>query len=241
MPVSGGKQKPMTDNELLTSLFGSESHGLRDACARWMLASRLFRAFLEANAGKIRKKARQARDAESLRDLQLEMDAAFHLLADRRVTLDYERFLAEKLRGPDLTVTFKGHVVFHVEVRRVRSLHGAPVSAGKFADVFCEKLHQMPPNAINVLLIGLDTNPAPDLDCASIVKHLIVRAETKQETFFVERGYRDARDFLRALQRLGGLLLRAHWNDAVASNASLWRNPLAKRPLPPDVQKLLLL
>lgn len=231
----------MTDYELLTTIFGGESHGLREACAHWMVASRLFRAFLEANAGKIRKKARQAHDAESLRDIQLEMDTAFHLLADRRVALDYERFLAEKLRGPDLTATFKGHVIFHVEVRRVRALNGTPVSAGKFADVFCEKLHQMPPNAITILLLGLDTTPAPDFDCASIVKRLILRAETKQETFFVERGYRDARDFLRALQRLSGVLVRASWSDASPSSSSLWLNPLARRPAPPDVQKLLLL
>ncbi len=231
----------MTDNELLTTLFGGDSHGLREACARWMLASRLFRAFLEANAGKIRKKARQAHDAESLRDLQLEMDAAYHLLADRRVSLEYERFLADKLRGPDLTVTFKGHLVFHVEVRRIRALNGAPISAGKFADVFCEKLHQMPSSAVNVLLLGLDTNHAPDVDCASIVKRLVLRAEAKQEAFFTERGYRDAREFLRALQRLGGVLQRTNWSDAATSSAALWLNPLARHPLPPDVRKLLAL
>lgn len=228
----------MTDFELLTTIFGGDSHDLREACARWMVASRLFRTFLEANAGKIRKKARQARDAESLRDLQLEMDAAYHLLADRRVSLDYERFLADKMRGPDLTVTFKGHLVFHVEVRRIRALNGTPISAGKVTDVFCEKLHQMPSSAVNVLLLGLDTTPALDVDCASIVKRLVLRAEAKQESFFTERGYRDAREFLRALQRLGGVLIRANWNDSAMSTASLWLNPLARHPLPPDVRKL---
>jgi hypothetical protein len=225
----------MTDSELLTTIFGSETHPLRLACAGWIESSRPFRSFLDANAGKIRKKARQASDAESLRDLQLEMDAAYHLLADRRVELAYERYLAEKLRGPDFTVTFKGYVVFNVEVRRLRP----PVPAGKFGDGICGKLRQMPPNAINVLLVGVDASAPRDLDSSATVKRLIQRAESKQDDFFIQRGFRDARDFLRAFQRLSGLLLRANWYDAPATSPDLWLNPQAKHPLPSDVQKLL--
>lgn len=225
----------MTDSELLATVFGADAHALRAACATWIASSRPFRAFLEENATKVRKKARQAGDAESLRDLQLEMDAAYRLLTDRRVALVYERYMAEKLRGPDFTVTFKGHLVFNVEVRRLRG----QVPAAKLGDGICGKLHQMPPSAVNVLLVGVDSGPSSDLDAATTIKYLIQRAEAKHDDFFTQRGFHDARDFLRAFQRLSGLLLRASWYDAPASSAALWLNPRARHPLPDDVRKLL--
>ncbi|HEU0028901.1 MAG TPA: hypothetical protein VFQ25_17480 [Ktedonobacterales bacterium] len=227
----------MTDSELLALIFGGEAHALREACAAWIASSRPFRLFLEENAGKIRKKARQAGDVETLRDVQLEMDAAYRLLlADRRVALVYERYLADKTRGPDFTVTYKGHLIFNVEVRRLR----APVAAGKLGEAVREKLRQMPPSAVNVLLVGADASESPDLDAPATMKRLILRAEARQDDYFIERGYRDARDFLRALQRLSGLLLRANWRDTSPSSPILWLNPHARHPLPADVRKLLL-
>lgn len=227
----------MTESELLGAIFGGEIHPLREACAAWIVSSRPFRAFLEENAAKIRKKARQASDAESLRDLQLEMDTAYRLLlADRRVALTYERYLADKMRGPDFTVTFKGHLVFNVEVRRLR----APIPTGKLDEVVREKLRQMPPSAINILLVGADASATPDLDAAAAMKRLIQRAEARQDEYFIERGYHDARDFLRAHLRLSGLLLRPSWRDEFPPSPTLWLNPQARHPLPADIQKLLL-
>jgi hypothetical protein len=221
--------------EVLTSIFGGEESALRAACAGWLASSRSFRAFAEENAAKIRKKARLAGDAEGLRDLQLELDTAYRLLADRRVALVYERYLAEKTRGPDLTATFKGHVVFNVEVRRLR----APVAAGKLAEVIAEKLRQLPPGAINVVLLGVDGGAAAGLDPAATMKWLVQRAEAKQEDFFAQRGFRDARDFLRALQRLSGVLVRRGWDDESPATSVLWLNPQARHPLPADTAKLL--
>jgi hypothetical protein len=226
----------MTDAELLASVFGGEWHALSEACAAWIAASRPFRAFLEANVTKIRKKARQAGSGETLGDLRLEMSAAYHLLAaDRRVTLAYELFLADKTRGPDFTVTFKGHIVFNLEVRRLRTA----AAARKLGDVLAEKLRQMPAGAVNVLLVGVDGGAAGDLDCAATTRHLVQRAEAKEDAFFAQRGFRDARDFLRALQRLSAVVVRAGWDDPVTTTASLWHNPLAKHPLPDDIRKLI--
>ncbi|HEV2237615.1 MAG TPA: hypothetical protein VGR57_13220, partial [Ktedonobacterales bacterium] len=218
----------MTDAELLEAVFGGEWHALSAACAAWIAASRPFRAFLDENASKIRKKVRQAGSGETLRDLWLEMSAAYHLLAaDRRVTLVYERFLADKARGPDFTVTFKGHLVFNVEVRRLRTA----AAARKLGDVLCEKLRQMPAGAVNVLLVGVDGGAASDLDCAATVRLLVKRAEAKEDAYFVARGLRDARDFLHALQRLGAVVVRAGWDDPATATAGLWLNPLTKPPL----------
>lgn len=223
----------MTDSELLAAVFGGAAPPLRDACAVWIASSRPFRAFLEAHAGKIRKKARQAADSESLRDLQLELDTAYQLLAHRGVTLAYERYLADKARGPDFTVTYKGHLLFNVEVKRLR----APIADGKLGAAICDKLRQMPPSMVNILLIGADTSANDSLSVAATVKQLVLRAESKQDAFFAERGFRDSRDFLRDLQRLSGVLLRADWRDEAES--ALWLNPQARHHVPADVEKLL--
>ena len=226
----------MTDAELLTALFGGDRHALSAACAAWMASSRPFRAFLEANATKIRKKVRQAANNEALGDLRLELSAAYRLLAaDQRVVLAYERYLADKSRGPDFTVTFKGHVVFNVEVRRLRTT----AAARKLGDVLAEKLRQMPTGAVNVLLVGVDGGVAGNLDCAATVRHMVQIADTKQDMFFIQRGFHDGRDFLRALQRLSAVIVRTGWDDLATVTATLWRNPLAKHPLPDDVRKLI--
>ncbi|MDE3229532.1 MAG: hypothetical protein KGO05_06600, partial [Chloroflexota bacterium] len=143
--------------------------------------------------------------------------------------------LAEKQRGPDFTVTFKGHIVFNIEARRLR----APITAGRLGDAICGKLGQMPPSAINVLLVGMDDSAAASPDGPAIMRALIRRAEARRDDYFAERGFRDARDFLRALQRLSALLLCPAWDATPAPSPALWLNPQARFPLPTDAQKLL--
>lgn len=229
-----GRQKAAS--EALASVFGDEAHPLREVCGGWMASSQPFRAFFEANATKIRRKVREAGDPVRLRDVELELYVAFHLLADRRVTLEYERFKAEKTRGPDFTATFKGHMVFNVEVRRLRS----PANAEKLGEVTCEKLRQMPVSYANVLLVGVDSpGSSAVMDPAASLLELRQFAEAKRDDLFAARGFRDARDFLHAYQRLSGLLLVAGWDDPTASKTALALNPQTRHPLAADVQKLL--
>lgn len=242
----------MTDGELLAAALGEPTPTiapLRAELASWIAASRPYRAFVEENAAKIRRKIRQAAGADGLGDVWLELDAARRLLVDRRATLIYERYLADKTRGPDFTVTFKSHLVFNVEARRLR----APVAASRLGEAVCEKLRQLPASAINVVLVGADAPATPDpatgsagsgadpLDPAATVRRLARRAEAGDDDYFRGRGYRDARDFSRTLPRLSALLEQVRWRDAGAPAATLWLNPQAKHPLPDDARKLLLL
>ncbi len=229
-----GNQK--ATSEALNAVFGAQAHPLREICGGWIASSQPFRAFFEAHATKIRRKVREAGDTERLRDVGLELYVAFHLLADRRVTLAYEKYLAEKTRGPDFTATFKGHLVFNVEVRRLRAL----ANPSKLADVIAEKARQLPPSVPNVLLVGVDSSGAPtSIDPAAGLAELRLLAEGKRDDVFVARGFRDARDFLHAFGRLSGLLLVAGWDDPTGGQVALALNPTARRPLPADVQKLL--
>ncbi|HEX8727917.1 MAG TPA: hypothetical protein VF739_04810, partial [Ktedonobacterales bacterium] len=74
----------MRDDELLAFVFGASAEPIVAQCSAWLAASARFRDFLAANRDKARKKARGVSTGESMRDLQLELDTAYHLLLDHR-------------------------------------------------------------------------------------------------------------------------------------------------------------
>ena len=217
-------------DELCAYLFGAAAHPVSSQCAAWMAASPRFRAFVADHRDKIRRKVRSLRDDEGLRDLQLELDTAHRLLQERRFTLAYEQYLAGKTRGPDFTVTFKTWLRFNVEVKRLRS---AP-QPGRWADVICDKLDQLPPSIANVLLVATDATAAGDFDVARAMAELRVLAERKDDEFFTRRGLAGARDYLRKVQRLSAIVYRSAWETPDARSV-LWTNPQAKHPLQHDV------
>jgi hypothetical protein len=219
---------------LLVALFGGAHAPLAPRMGVWLAESATFLAFVTANETKIRRKLRGTHDAEGLRDIEAELATAYRLLRDRRVVLGYESYLAAKLRGPDFTVTFKGHIVFNVEVRRLRT----EPTAAKITDALCEKLRQMPPSLPNVVALYADVaGTSPDLD--ALMKSLRSAADAKHEEMFTRRGYLDARDFLRALQRLSAVFLYSTSDPIAAPPLTQWANVAAKHPLPPDARKLL--
>lgn len=225
------------DNELLTYLFGVSDEPIVARCGTWLAASARFRAFLTANKDKARKKIRGIADSESMRDLQLEFDTAFHLLLDRRYSLEYEKYLAGKTRGPDFTVMVQDKGAFNIEVKRLRS-------AGEFrhwADAVCDKLDQMPPSIPNVLLVGTERAARKSLDATQAMARLRRLADAKDDGVFTTRGLPDARAFLRASARLSGVLHHSQWGDEADGQASLWLNTQAKHPLPASEHKALVL
>ncbi len=225
------------DDELLAYLFGASDEPIVAQCGVWLAASARFRAFLTANRDKVRKKIRGISDSESMRDLQLELDTAYHLLVSRRYSLEYEKYLAGKLRGPDFTVTAPDASAFNIEVKRLRS-------AGEFhqwADAVCDKLDQMPPGLPNILLVGTEQPARKSIDAAQAMTRLRRLADAGDERVFTSRGLPDARTFLRASVRLSGVLHHSDWGIESGRQASLWLNPQAKHPLPASDQKALLL
>lgn len=223
--------------ELLAALGGTESQLVRDACATWVAASPRFRTFLAQHHTKIAKKLRVANGDEGRRDFLLELYAAHRLLLDRRFTLEYEKYTAGKVRGPDFSLMFKTRTPFNVEVKRLRA-----ATAGDFdrwTRVIIDKLGQMPPSIINVLLIGCDAGAAPDFDVARMMARLWSRAERKDDEFFTKRGLLGAKDYLRQLQRLSAVLRVVGWECADSGVSSLWVNPQARHPLPADLLRAL--
>ena len=237
--------RPVLLNELLDALFSGaahelhELHELHDCCARWCASSPRFAAFLERYRDKIGKKLRGVTDGEGLRDLQAELRTAACLLSARAFTLEYETYAATKTRGPDFSLLFKTHLPFNVEVKRIRG----QVQPGKWADVLCDKVGQLPPRVSNALVIyGESVGQGAPCEVGAAMAHLRASAERKEEAFFTRRGLAGSREYLRQSPKLSVVVVV--WRGGAASDGSAplasWSNPQARHPLAPELRSALL-
>jgi hypothetical protein len=225
-------------DELCAYLFGADRSALAADVRTWLVESSRFRAFAEAYRDKIRKKARGLRDDEGRRDLSFELAVALRLLEERRFAVEYEPYGVGN-RAPDFRATFRSRLRFNVEVRRLRQsgTPDAPADPGRLVRAVCDKLGQLPPAMINVLVLGGDGLASTAATVAPVMVGLQERAARNEELFFQQRGFTGTRDFLRHYQRLSCALLLG--GEPVVLHRSLWRNPLARHPLPPDLARAL--
>jgi hypothetical protein len=190
----------------------------------WVDGSTRMRRFVEANAPKIGRKVREARDQETQRDLRAELLAAARLLADRRFELVYEAAGAGK-GGPDFAVTFRASVRFNVEVTRRR---GAADPAA-VAEAVLAKLRQLPPSIPNVLVIAFDGPlDADEINAAIVALRTLVDA--RDAATLARAGAADPRAFYDRFLRLAGILA---WAESAAPDdrAATWASPSARIPL----------
>ena len=229
--------KPMMSiDDLLAEIFDGKRGPLYAEFAAWLRASRRFQAFAAEYRTKIRAKLRNAANAEGLKDARAELEAAALLLREKSFALEYEKYLASGARGPDLTVTFKTHTLFNIEVRRMRAvefdLADTAGQANKLVAVLRDKAGQMPPGALNFLwLTGGRAVSEQHLAAAGALLRQL--GESKADSFFAGRGFEGAADFLRQYQRLAGVVLRQE-------EAAVWLNPLARLKPPPEILRALL-
>ena len=220
-------------SELRAAIFGglesASAAALEDRFSEWAASSR-FRAFAATYRDKMRKKLRLVRDAEGLRDLELELEVAARLLQDRRFTVEYEKRATSGRRYLDLAVTYREGTLLHLEVKRVRTAGQDPEA--KCAEVICDAVQQLVPNALNALTIGFPPDPTPIPDLARTMRVLRGRAERKEEIYFQRRGFIDARGFLRSFERLSALIAIGN-----AQTALLVPNPVAHRSMPANVSR----
>lgn len=224
----------MPTDDLIPYIFGNTKLPLAVQVAHWLQAAPRFRVFAETYRDKIRKKARRAADAEGYRDLQAELAVAYFLLQERRFVVEYEKYAAGKQRGPDFTVTYKTHLLFNVEVTRLRSTGGEGPELNKRVNTLCAKLGQLPPSSINVLVLVAEDAPYSEGDLAAVARLLLDRVEHKDEDFFIRRNFLGARDFLKQYSRLSAIRL-----VGPGGAAFLWLYPQARHPLPPDLATIL--
>lgn len=242
----------MLIDELLNYLFDSQPHLIRDLLATWLADSRRFTSFVNTFRDKIRKKIRVTQDAESIFDLRLELETAYLLLKESRLSLVYEPQMSEKIRAPDFAVTFTTSFTFMVEVTRLRAeqksalaesqeetLSTQSSNAGeRLADVVCSKFGQLVPAQSNVLIIGTEAmQPTPN-DLRTVMLRIQQRAEGNDLAYLQRYRFRDRADFFRHLQRLSEILVR-RTDLQTAQPTVAWVNPQARHPLTSKVRTVL--
>src|SRR5215210_3307336 len=197
----------MPASDLVPYIFSNTRLPLAVQFAHWVNSSPRFRQFAETYRDKIRRKVRGITEAEGYADLQAELATAYFLVLERRFMVEYERYGVGKQRGPDLSITYKTHIRFDVEVTRLRgSQAGAAPEPGKLASTLCAKLEQLLPSMINVLVLVADselTKGAPYSEdnalsgtgeaLASGLRRAVTllqeRVERKDDEFFTRRGF----------------------------------------------------
>src|SRR6202022_1586045 len=125
-----------------------------------------------------------------------------------RFALEYESYGVGQ-RAPDFRVTFRSRVPFNVEVRRLRPqapTPDAPVDLARIIRAVCDKLGQLQPAMINVIVLGADGPSSAADRLASAMLQLEDRAGQNDEVLFQQRGFTGTSAFLRHYQRLSGSL-----------------------------------
>ncbi len=233
----------MLSDEVLDYIFDTQPHILAPSMTEWLASSRRFTGFVNTFRDKIRKKLRVTQDEESLLDLRLELETAYLLLQEPRLSLVYEPHLSEKVRGPDFAVTFTTSLAFMVEVTRLRAetrkqTPNTAQSIERLSDAICSKLGQLLPQHGNVVVVGVDALQMTQNDLQAMMLRMQQRAEHSGMTFFQRYGFRDRADFFRHYHRLSEILVRG---SNLHSNKRLipWVNAQAKYPLPSRVETVL--
>jgi hypothetical protein len=211
----------VADDELATELAG------------WMAGSSRFRAFVEEHRGKIRKKLRVAADAEMRRDVRAELRTAHLLLAGRAVEVSFEPY-GSATGGPDFEVRV-GSARMNLEVTRLRG----HADDAHLAAQLLAKLRQLPPSAPNAVLIAIGLPTLAGIDLAAVVRLIRRRADGKDESYFLARGFTGTRDFYQRFLRLGGAYLFAE-SGIGSSRAALWTSGSARIPLAPRAARAVL-
>lgn len=226
-------------DDLLAYSFETPTHPLYTQVASHLRASRAFLQFAETYRDKIRKKLRLLNAGENALNLGAELATAYALLQEPRFSLEYEKYT--KQRGPDFTVTYRTHTPFNVEVTRIRSTEAGPpavpdsLALDKFMKVICEKVGQMPSGVMNVLLMVIETPEMTNDDLGQATRRLKQMADQKAETYFRERGFQDAADFLGQYRNLSAIVL----HRPVEPPNLLWHNAIARHPLLKDLHPIL--
>lgn len=224
-----------TIDELLAYLFEGQHAAFRAEFEGWVRSMRRFKTFAIDYRSKIRTKLKSAGDENGLQDLRAELATAFLLLREERFTLEYEKYAAAKVRGPDFTVTYKTHTPFNIEVRRLRSAEmgeDADALQIKLMAVLCDKVGQMPPGIINLLWLQAERPLSVD-NVAQALVMLRQRADRKDEDFFKRRGYTSAADFLKHDRQLSAIVVYG------SDSPVIWHNTVARHKVPQEIANVI--
>ena len=223
-------------SDLITHVFDGQPHQLSGTLALWMEASPRFTAFVDTYRDKIRKKVRMTPEPESGLDLRGELEVAYCLLNNRRLSVAYEPYASAKRRGPDFAVTYRSNLVFNIEVARLRfeqpEVNNIDLlrKEERIHRIVLDKLGQMQPGMANLLVIHTREELARVIDLSRLMQELKSRVEGKDPSFYANR-YPSPVAFYKDFLRLSGILF---W----AVGTQTWVNKQARPGLAENVLRL---
>jgi hypothetical protein len=223
--------------DLIAYLFEGQPHLLSGELYRWMDSSSRFTIFVETYRDKIRKKLRVTREPESLLDLRGELEVAYCLLNDRRLSVAYEPYASAKRRGPDFAVTYRANLVFNIEVARLRVEQSRengidlPRKEERILRILLYKLGQMQPGMANLLVIHTRRELAGLIDLDKLMQEIKTRVEKKDPALYEMSRYLNPAAFYKDFLHLSGILL---WTVP----PQLWINKQARPGLDEKVLRL---
>jgi hypothetical protein len=109
----------------------------------------------------------------------------------------------------------------------------------KFANSIFEKLTQMVPGMVNVLVCSSASSTHEREDLAYAIRSINSLIEKKDDNFFVREGFNGVSDFLDHAKHLSGILFKGIWFDASQPPNLLWCNSKAEHQIPDDLQTYL--
>jgi len=219
-------------DQLLTFIFDGKPHTLFQLMETWLVTSRRFSNFVEGYKDKIRKKIRTTSNEATLLDLRLELETAYLLLQEQRLSLAYEPGLSEKARRPDFAVNYTTSLTFMVEVTRIHA-NSKDISE-QLMDAVFSKAGQFLPKHSNILIVGVDKLDLNEESLQAMMIRLQQRAERNEQQFLLRYGFRDRAEFFQHYQRLSEMLVRE--NKKPSAPTITWINPQARLALPGKVR-----
>jgi hypothetical protein len=249
-------------HQLLHNLFGGQPTPLSKPFADWVSTSKPFLAFAQTYLGKIRKKLRTCQTLEETYNLYCELRTAYLLLQEPKFALTYEPTGKEPGRSADFAVTFRTHTTFHVEVTRLsvsqqeQQFHASADSldvstlaeqsdllwryeSRRLADVVCDKIEQLAPDAPNVLWVWSESRLIHEFDVGQVMLGLKRSVEQRDALLFSRYGYEKPADFIRYYQRLSAMLIQSLSEQGTQPSFVWWQNKDIRHPLPSKVTHLL--
>ena len=224
--------------DLLAYVVEAQPHVLSATLMQWMEDSSRFTAFIDIYRDKIRKKIRTVREPESFMDLRGELEVAYCLLGDRRLSVAYEPYASARRRGPDFAVTYRANLVFNIEVARIRREKDGMEKIDlerkeeRIRRILIDKLGQMQPGMANLLVIQGGEELTRSLDLGRLMQDLKVRVEGKDPPFYAASRYINPAAFYKDFLHLSAILL---WT----AGAHPWVNKQARPILGEKVLRLM--
>ena len=101
----------------------------------------------------------------------------------------------------------------------------------KFRDTIFEKMGQMLPGMVNILVITSDSDTHDQHDLLEAIKSINQRLARSEESFFIKKGFKGSLDFREQSKIISAILFRNNWVSEERDRNFLWYNKIARNPL----------